>query len=151
MAVLNKHKHGIPQGAVYIGRGSKWGNPFVIGKDGTRDEVCEKHAEYLRNQVRSGEISKEELAELHGKDLVCFCAPARCHGDILVKAAAWAYEQLNAKEQIIQHGSTKQMRPSQTIKWSRKGGYECSSKGDKRFSALFAVMPDGRTIEQHYQ
>ena len=34
---------------------------------------------------------------------------------------------------------------------SRKGGYECSSKGDKRFSALFAVMPDGRTIEQHYQ
>ena len=35
--------------------------------------------------------------------------------------------------------------------FSRRGGYECSSKGDKRFSALFAVMPDGRTIEQHYQ
>ena len=49
------------------------------------------------------------------------------------------------------HGSTKQMKPSQTIKWSPKGGYECSSKGDKRFSALFAVMPDGRTLEQHYQ
>ena len=151
MAVLNKHKHGIPQGAIYIGRGSKWGNPFVIGIHGNRDEVCELHAEYLRNQVRSGEISKEELAELHGKDLVCFCAPARCHGDTLVRAAAWAYEQLNAQEQSIQHGSTKRMRPSQTIKWSRKGGYECSSKGDKRFSALFAVMPDGRTIEQHYQ
>lgn len=38
-----------------------------------------------------------------------------------------------------------------TVTWARKGGYECSSKGDKRFSALFARMPDGRTIEQHYQ
>jgi hypothetical protein len=37
------------------------------------------------------------------------------------------------------------------FKYSRYGGYECSSKGDKRFSAFCAVMPDGRTIEQHYQ
>lgn len=37
------------------------------------------------------------------------------------------------------------------ITWQRRGGYECSSKGDKKYSALFAVMPDGRTIEQHYQ
>lgn len=35
--------------------------------------------------------------------------------------------------------------------FSRYRGYECSSKGDKRFSAFCAVMPDGRTIEQHYQ
>lgn len=35
--------------------------------------------------------------------------------------------------------------------YARKGGYECSSKGDKRFSAFCAVLPDGRTIEQHYQ
>lgn len=33
----------------------------------------------------------------------------------------------------------------------RRGGYECSSKGDKRFSAFNAIMPDGRSIEQHYQ
>lgn len=37
------------------------------------------------------------------------------------------------------------------VNWSRRGGYECSSKGDKRFSALYARMPDGRTIEEHYQ
>ncbi len=36
-------------------------------------------------------------------------------------------------------------------RWKRRGGYECSSVGDKRFSALNAVMPDGRTIEMHYQ
>ena len=35
--------------------------------------------------------------------------------------------------------------------WERYGGYECSSKGDKRFSAFFATMPDGRSLECHYQ
>jgi hypothetical protein len=35
--------------------------------------------------------------------------------------------------------------------WKRYGGYECSSKGDRRFSAFNARLPDGRTIEQHYQ
>lgn len=35
--------------------------------------------------------------------------------------------------------------------WARYGGYECSSKGDKRFSAFNATLYDGRTIEQHYQ
>lgn len=36
--------------------------------------------------------------------------------------------------------------------WGRYGkGYEVSSQGDRRFSAMFARMPDGRTIEQHYQ
>lgn len=38
------------------------------------------------------------------------------------------------------------------FKWARYGaGYECSSKGDSVFSAFYARMPDGRTIEQHYQ
>lgn len=35
--------------------------------------------------------------------------------------------------------------------WKRYGGYECSSKGDRRFSAFNARMPDGRSIEEHYQ
>ena len=35
--------------------------------------------------------------------------------------------------------------------WSRFGGYECSTHGDRRFSAFNARMPDGRTIEMHYQ
>ncbi len=95
MAVLNKHKSGIPAGAVYIGRGSMWGNPFVIGKHGDRDAVCEKHEQYLENQVNTGQVSLEQLAALHGKDLVCFCAPLRCHGHTLEKVAAWAVRQLD--------------------------------------------------------
>lgn len=39
----------------------------------------------------------------------------------------------------------------EVYKWARRNGYECSTKGDKRFSALCARMPDGRTIEEHYQ
>lgn len=97
MAVLNKHKlpgKVIPPGAVYIGRGSKWGNPFVMGKDGDRKSVCDQHRTYLENQVNTGVISVQELAELHGKDLVCFCAPLQCHGHTLEEAAAWAIKQL---------------------------------------------------------
>jgi hypothetical protein len=95
MAVLNKHKHGIPTGAVYIGRGSMWGNPFVMGKHGDRDSVVEQHAKYLHNQVRTGEVTLQQLAQLYKKDLVCFCAPHKCHGDTLERAANWAHEQLN--------------------------------------------------------
>lgn len=95
MTVLNKHKSGIPAGAVYIGRGSMWGNPFVIGKDGDRNAVCEKYEAQLASRIDSGSVDLQQLASLHGKDLVCFCAPLRCHGDTLVVAAQWAIKQLN--------------------------------------------------------
>jgi hypothetical protein len=82
--VLNKYKVGIPEGAVYIGRPSKWGNPFIIGKDGTREEVITKYRVWLLTQPAKVEAVKHELA---GKDLVCFCAPKACHGDVLLEVA----------------------------------------------------------------
>jgi hypothetical protein len=94
MAVLSKQKSGIPPGAVYIGRGSKWGNPFVIGQHGNRNEVCDKYEAHLNRQINLGEVTLEELAKLHGKDLVCFCAPKRCHGHTLEQYAATAYRRL---------------------------------------------------------
>jgi hypothetical protein len=77
----------VPEGAVYIGRAnpkrrlpaSKWGNPFVVGRDGTRDDVVEKYRKYL---LASPDLLAA-LPELVGKDLVCWCAPKRCHGDVL--------------------------------------------------------------------
>jgi len=66
---------------VYIGRGSKWGNPFKIGKDGTRDEVIEKYRKYLLDN----EDLLKELKELEGMRLGCYCKPKKCHGDILVE------------------------------------------------------------------
>jgi len=65
----------------YIGRPSKWGNPYSIGKDGTREEVIEKYRKYILN---SPELLKA-LPELKGKRLGCWCFPLACHGDILVQ------------------------------------------------------------------
>ena len=81
--ILNKHAHGIPLGAVYIGRGSPWGNPFRIGPDGTRDEVCDKYDAWLDTQPHL--IAR--LPKLQGRDLVCFCSPQRCHGITLRRRA----------------------------------------------------------------
>ena len=66
---------------IYIGRPSKWGNPFVIGKDGTREEVCQKYEEYIRKTPHL----MDSLHELIGKTLGCWCSPKLCHGDILIK------------------------------------------------------------------
>ena len=68
---------------IYIGRPSKWGNPFVIGTDGTREEVVAKYREYLLN-------NRELLAaleELEDKVLGCWCSPKACHGDVLAELA----------------------------------------------------------------
>lgn len=66
---------------VYIGRGSPWGNPFVIGEDGTREMVIAKYREWIRKQP---ELVKQ-LPTLRGKILGCYCAPNACHGDVLVE------------------------------------------------------------------
>jgi len=81
--VYNKY-HNPPENAVYIGRGSPFGNPFMIGRDGDRDSVCDKYEEYIKSKP---ELIKLAKARLKGKNLVCFCKPKRCHGDTLLKIA----------------------------------------------------------------
>lgn len=65
---------------IYIGRPSKWGNPFTIGKDGTREEVIQKYRKWI--------LEKQELLaalpELDNKVLGCWCHPKPCHGDVLI-------------------------------------------------------------------
>jgi len=66
---------------VDIGRGSKWGNRFVIGRDGSRDDVISKYREWiLKNDELLG-----CLEELKDKVLGCYCKPLACHGDVLVE------------------------------------------------------------------
>lgn len=77
--VVNLHKEPYD---VYIGRGSKWGNPFIIGRDGNRGEVIKKYQQYIT--VERHDLI-EQLSELDGKTLGCFCKPYACHGDILVQ------------------------------------------------------------------
>lgn len=66
---------------VFIGRPSEWGNPFEIGKDGNRQQVIKKYEEWIKKQPNL----MNNLYELRGKKLGCFCHPLACHGDILVK------------------------------------------------------------------
>lgn len=75
-------RHGPMPNAVYIGRPNKFGNPFVIGKDGTREEVIKKYREWFYSQPK---LQEQAVEELRGKNLGCWCAPLPCHGDILLE------------------------------------------------------------------
>ena len=65
---------------IYIGRGSKWGNPFYMSKESDRAKVIELYEHYARQK-----FTKTELQELVGKRLGCHCKPKPCHGDVLLK------------------------------------------------------------------
>ena len=85
--VVNKNKSKYD---VYIGRGSKWGNPYThLNLDSskakykvkTRKEAIEKYKEYLL--IGDGKYLLDDLHELENKSLGCYCKPKSCHGDIL--------------------------------------------------------------------
>lgn len=77
---------------VYVGRGpdpktgivGKWGNPFMIGKDGTRSEVIRKYREWIVTQPDL----MAALPELRGRVLGCWCGSGKaCHGEVLAELA----------------------------------------------------------------
>lgn len=70
--------------STYIGRPTKWGNPFAIGTHGDRAQVVERYEAWLMAQP---ELVAAARAELKDKDLYCFCAPKACHGDVLIRVA----------------------------------------------------------------
>lgn len=86
--IVNKH-HG--KTGEYIGRGSPLGNPFVIGKDGSREQVIAKYRVWLNEQImRKNPVVLDELNRLGNKaidekglDLQCFCYPKPCHGEVI--------------------------------------------------------------------
>ncbi|HVB14979.1 MAG TPA: DUF4326 domain-containing protein [Stellaceae bacterium] len=68
---------------VYVGRPSKSRNPFVSGRDGSRDEVIAKYRAWIVHQP----ALIAALDELRGKHLVCWCTPARCDAEVLIELA----------------------------------------------------------------
>lgn len=77
--------------AVYVGRPSKWGNPFshLSGtlaqyKVESRDEAVSAHRWWF---LWNAELVKAARRELRGKDLICWCKPKSCHADILLEVA----------------------------------------------------------------
>ena len=79
------------RGGEYIGRPSTLSNPFVIGRDGTREEVIAQYAAWLDDALGEGGGAQDrEFARLRAillgtgrLTLVCWCAPLACHGDVI--------------------------------------------------------------------
>lgn len=71
----------VPEGYVYVGRPSKWGNPFIEGRDGTRSEIIRKYRDY----ITSDPTLMSEVKELRGHNLGCWCHPKPCHADVLLE------------------------------------------------------------------
>lgn len=69
---------------VYIGRGSKWGNPFPMknSSEEERTRVIKLYALWLMKPEQKH--LRDDIESLRGKTLGCYCAPKACHGDVLV-------------------------------------------------------------------
>lgn len=77
--VHNLHHGTAPADAIYVGRGSPWGNPYVVGVHAPRGKCIDLFVENI--------LPTLDVSELKGKDLVCYCKPKACHADhILAKA-----------------------------------------------------------------
>ena len=78
---LRKSKH-----TIYIGRGSIFGNPFVIGKDGNRENVIKKYENWALSNIVTNSKFRHAIYHLPKNAILgCYCAPKACHGDIIVK------------------------------------------------------------------
>jgi hypothetical protein len=85
LAVYSYRDRGaVPADAVYIGRPSPWGNPITIRDSGSRQACLEAYEHYL---LERPELIAQIRRELKGKNLVCWCSPKPCHGDILLRIA----------------------------------------------------------------
>jgi len=91
--VVNK-RDGVP--GEYVGRPSVLGNPFTIGRHGTREEVIASYREWLWMRMRGDSPELRELDRLaeklitdRGLTLVCWCAPKACHADVIASAIEW--------------------------------------------------------------
>ena len=84
----------MPEGSVYVGRPTKWGNPFLVVEDRTNAEAAHAYEQWLTcswitaNIVEKKNAILDSLEELRGKDLVCWCRlDAACHADVLLELA----------------------------------------------------------------
>lgn len=92
LKIYNRKTDKVPPEAVYVGRPTTYGNPYTHLKTdtaaihvvGTREDAIKAYRAYL---LRNTFVAKEAQRHLRGKDLVCWCAPASCHAEILMEIA----------------------------------------------------------------
>lgn len=90
------------QADVYIGRGSSYGNPFPMAREGDREAVIDEFRSWLKGQP---ELLRMIRAVLPGKSVGCFCSPRPCHGDVLSEIAQGFWDEFIPPEPIFVFGS----------------------------------------------
>ena len=82
----------MPEGAVYVGRPTQWGNPCMVGVDvNTRAEAVDSFRAFV---LQAPNFCEAVRRELRGRDLVCWCTEGQpCHADVLLEIA-------NATEEV---------------------------------------------------
>lgn len=70
---------------IYIGRPSKWGNPFTVREYG-RGKAITLYRKWIFKPEQE-QLRKAAVTELKGKVLGCYCYPNPCHGDTLKEIA----------------------------------------------------------------
>jgi len=127
--ILNKKTDRIPPGAYYCGRPGPLGNPFVIGRDGTRDQVVDKFDAWVQTQQRLMAI----ITTLEGRDLICWCAPLRCHCEPIRRLAnpGLFAEAVGTTATAEQTGAdeTKLYRHTVHVKQRETGWWICDDEG----------------------
>lgn len=118
--IVNKHTHRATNNDIYIGRGSVLGNPFKIGSSNDRGTVIAKYKDYILREIAEAnekiidEFSRiKEVARYNDVNLICFCAPKACHGDVIKDILEGNYQ--NEIETLIKQLHTES-------KW---GQWEC--------------------------
>lgn len=106
--VMQKYGHHVfamfnaPKDAIYIGRGknSIFGNPYPMKGEQTRAQVCLNYRKWLLNKIQTDANFAEQVKNLHGKNLTCFCSNGTnnrqsgakwCHGHILLSCADYLH------------------------------------------------------------
>lgn len=73
----------MPEGAVYVGRPTRWGNPFSVAECGLKNAIAN-----YRGMVFGMLAIGVDFSELRGKDLACWCPLDQpCHADVLLEVA----------------------------------------------------------------
>lgn len=87
--ILNRSDGG---SGVYVGRPSRFGNPYRVGEDGTREQVIALYREYFAAKSEFDSRFREALEALYAKvrrhgelNLVCWCAPKPCHAEVIAE------------------------------------------------------------------
>jgi hypothetical protein len=80
----------------WVDRRSRFGNPFKLVEDGGKVESRERSIALYEGWFRGNLAENDEFAQavqrLYGERLGCWCLPQQCHGEVILKHLAAAYE-----------------------------------------------------------